>query len=139
MPKQDDLYTYRAQVLTVHDGDTIDALLDLGMDTSRRIKRVRLNGIDCPELATVTPDGRHLGVEARDYLLSLLARGQVLMRTHRGHEYEKYGGLLADVYVVLPDGSELHVNAAMLAAGHGCAYHGERKSLDQHTGLPKED
>lgn len=135
MPKADELYTYRAEVLTVHDGDTVDALLDLGVDTKRHIKRVRLNGLDCPELHTVTPDGRQLGVEAREYLVALLARGPVLMRTHKGHEYEKFGGLLADVYVVLPDGSELHANQAMLDAGHGVGYHGERKVLDQHTGL----
>ena len=45
------MYTYEAKVLKVVDGDTIDALIDLGFDMHKSI-RVRLVGINSPESRT---------------------------------------------------------------------------------------
>ena len=41
------MYTYNATVTKVVDGDTIDALVDLGFDTWKQV-RIRLNGINTP-------------------------------------------------------------------------------------------
>ncbi len=43
------LYYYRAKVLRVIDGDTMDVDLDLGFDVVLAKQRVRLYGIDTPE------------------------------------------------------------------------------------------
>ena len=45
------MYEYRAEVLRVVDGDTVDVLIDCGFSTFRK-ERVRLFGIDAPESRT---------------------------------------------------------------------------------------
>ena len=44
-------FEYNAKVLRVVDGDTVDALVDLGFSVHRKI-RVRLYGINTPESRT---------------------------------------------------------------------------------------
>ena len=43
------LYHYRAELVRVIDGDTIDVDLDLGFDRIRARQRLRLLGVDTPE------------------------------------------------------------------------------------------
>ena len=45
------MYTYKAKLDRVVDGDTVDAYIDLGFDISVH-KRIRLAGIDSPESRT---------------------------------------------------------------------------------------
>ena len=41
------MYTYNAKVIKVVDGDTLDALVDLGFDTWKQV-RIRMMGINTP-------------------------------------------------------------------------------------------
>jgi micrococcal nuclease len=43
------IYIYKAELIRVVDGDTVDLVIDLGFDTSRH-ERFRLYGIDAPEI-----------------------------------------------------------------------------------------
>lgn len=68
------MYTYRAKLIRVIDGDTIDAIIDLGFDVWVK-KRIRLNGIDAPETRTKKLNRKGARVESkslsqRDYGLS---------------------------------------------------------------------
>ena len=45
------MYTYNAKVERVVDGDTVDALVDLGFDTWKKV-RIRFYGIDAYESRT---------------------------------------------------------------------------------------
>ena len=45
------MYTYEAKVVRVVDGDTIDALIDLGFNVHKKI-RIRMVGINTPESRT---------------------------------------------------------------------------------------
>ncbi len=45
------MYTYKAKLLRVVDGDTCDAQIDLGFDVSVK-KRIRFAGINAPESRT---------------------------------------------------------------------------------------
>ena len=47
----DKLYHYNAEVTRVVDGDTVDALVDLGFNTYSK-QRIRLYGINTPEIRT---------------------------------------------------------------------------------------
>lgn len=89
-------YTYRAAVLKVVDGDTLDVDLDLGMRIHFHV-RLRVAHIDTPE--TSTPEGK----QVRDYVRELLPVGTVV--TVSTEKPDKYGRALADV--LLPDGREL--------------------------------
>jgi micrococcal nuclease len=59
------LWHYWAVVTSVYDGDTVTADIDLGMGIWARKQKLRLYGIDTPELRG---DERAEGLKARDWL-----------------------------------------------------------------------
>ena len=82
-------YTYVAQVLNVIDGDTVWLDIDCGFRVWTR-QKVRLRGIDTPELKT--PEG----VRARDFVVDALeGLPLVVVTTTRP---DKYGRYLADLF-----------------------------------------
>lgn len=87
---KDQLYTYKAQVERVVDGDTIIVLIDLGFKVEER-HYLRLRGIDCPEL--VTEEGKR----AKRFVEKQLAKvSEVILTSTRS---DKYGRYLADVWL----------------------------------------
>jgi len=103
------MHEYRAEIVRVVDGDTIDARLDLGFYMSAEL-RLRLAGIDAPE--TRGPE-REAGKAATAALVAKLAEdpGPCIVRTSKTG---KYGRWLADIFS--PSG--LHLNNWLLEAGH---------------------
>ncbi len=84
------LYTYSAFVKRVIDGDTLIVRVDLGFRTHVTY-RVRLRGIDAPEVNTV------LGRKAKLFVQFLVDRNPwVVVKTY---QLEKYGRCLVDVFV----------------------------------------
>lgn len=107
------MFEYRARILRVIDGDTVEAEIDLGFRVSLRAT-LRLAGIDTPELRGPT---REAGRAATDYLELLLSKlagpeRQVTVRTQKDRT-GKYGRYLADLVV---GGRSL--NEALVLAGH---------------------
>ncbi|NTV30001.1 MAG: hypothetical protein HGA80_07985 [Candidatus Omnitrophica bacterium] len=109
-------YTYAGVVGRVVDGDTLTVFLKLGFGVVVE-ERLRLRGIDAPEMSTAA------GVAAKAFLSALLTAGSgVVVRTH---QTDIYGRFVADV-LFLPDGGTpqetlsrgVYVNAEILAAGH---------------------
>lgn len=108
-------YRYLAEVIAVHDADTITVRIDLGCHVART-EHLRLLGLNAPELATPA------GQAARDWLAHRLPpTTPVLVETVKDRT-EKYGRLLATVTDAAGD-----VNAALLAAGHAVPYDGGRR------------
>ena len=111
---------YGAEVLRVLDGDTFEARVRVwpGIDITTR---VRLRGIDAPEMRARCPQERTKAEAARDALAAMLAQGDV--RVSRVG-LDKYGGRIdADAATrQTPD-----VSAAMLAKGLARPYGGGRR------------
>ena len=111
---------YVAQVLRVLDGDTFEARVRVwpGFDVTTR---VRLRGIDAPEMSARCGEERLKAEAARDALKAILDQGGVgITRV----TLDKYGGrVLADASTYgTPD-----VSAAMLDAGLARRYAGARR------------
>ena len=89
-------FVYRLKALAkVVDGDTLDLDLDLGFSLTLR-QRVRLQGIDAPELRSKDPAEKAKGQESQAFVSQWFTRsGAVLVRTTKE---EKYGRMLADCY-----------------------------------------
>lgn len=113
------MYTYDATLIRVVDGDTIDLLIDLGLDEQRKI-RIRLEGLNCPE------HNEPGGPEATAFTTEWFAKNgpQVIVKT-RKDETEKYGRYLADVFAV--GGSSL--NLELVKSGHAVAYFGGMRAV----------
>ena len=95
----------------VVDGDTVR--LDVGRG---RTEAVRLIGIDAPE--THGPDGpAHHGPESAAYLTKRLAGQTVVVRLQETASRDKYGRLLAYLYL----GDREDVNLTLVRTGHAYA------------------
>jgi micrococcal nuclease len=119
------IYIYKAELIRVVDGDTVDLIIDLGFDTSRK-ERFRLYGIDAPELRTAA------GKAAKAWLMSVLQPlGSIYVQTIQlstKAKRDKYGRFLAVLYSELGDidanrpmktpVSPASINAKMIVAGH---------------------
>jgi endonuclease YncB( thermonuclease family) len=98
------------QVIKVYDGDTFTLAGHLPYDGSPLYRfSVRLNGIDCAEIKSKTEEEKGSALKARDQLSALILGKTVMLKNVKN---EKYGRLLADVYV-----GDLHVNQYMLDNG----------------------
>lgn len=123
-----DLYRYRALLLpwTVrglttwagtgtawHDGDTFNALVDLGLH-GLSLTHVRCAGYNAPELSSPT---RQAGAHARDYASNLVDTGSIVyldsLDFEATWEEDSFGRMLAAV--TLDDGRDLA--ALMIEAG----------------------
>ena len=85
-------YTYRATVLRIIDADTLHLKVDAGFYISLEI-RVRLSGIDAPELST--PEGKR----ARDYVKSVAPPGSDVVIETAKDPTDKYGRWLARLFI----------------------------------------
>lgn len=106
-----------AEVKAVIDGDTIAvrARIWIGQNVDTR---VRLAGVDTPELRGACAAERDLAIAARDFVADAIADGGVTLWDIR---YDKYGGrVLARVETA--GGADLA--ALLIAAGLGRAYDG---------------
>lgn len=99
------LWTYRARVTRVVDGDTIDVIIDRGFGDYLRT-RVRLLGIDTPELRPrrKPPEERQrereAAIRAKEWVEEQILDKEVILRTYKAG---KYGRWLAIVWLPLPD------------------------------------
>jgi micrococcal nuclease len=110
------MYEYKASIIDVHDGDTVHAIIDLGMDI-HVATTLRLYGINAPELPTAK------GWSARSWLIDRLADHEVItVRTYKDKK-EKYGRYLATLY----DDQGKNVNDEMVMAGHAAPYFGGKR------------
>ena len=107
-------------VVKVYDGDTITIANRLPYAESPLYRfQVRLAGIDCPEIRGGSTEEKSMAIEARNHLQGLVFSKWVDVRNG---QTEKYGRLLADVYL-----GSLHINQWMLDQGLAIPYHGGTK------------
>jgi endonuclease YncB( thermonuclease family) len=112
---------HRAEVLRVIDGDTFEARVHLWPGLSITT-RVRLRGIDTPEMRGRCMDERVRAEQARDALRGILDQGEVAIARVT---LDKYGGrVLADASTF----ATADVAAAMLEIGHARRYEARRAS-----------
>lgn len=112
------LYEYRATVIKVVDGDTIDVRADLGFDVHVSM-RLRLAGIDAPERNT------EAGKMAALWLSDRLPAGmEIIIRTQKDRR-EKFGRYLAEV---MTGAGEVTLNEMMVANGLAKPYGGGKRA-----------
>jgi endonuclease YncB( thermonuclease family) len=108
-------------VIRTIDGDTFEARVHLspGLDLTTR---VRLRGIDAPELKASCPGELQMAESATGALRALLGEGEVTISNIGPDKYS--GRVDADVATK----STRNVSTAMLAAGHARSYNGGHRS-----------
>ena len=95
------MYQYQAELAKVIDGDTYEVDIDLGLGVWVRGERVRLYGINTPEVYGVKRDSDEYqaGKVASDFVKSLVKKGDLAIIETLKDEKEKYGRYLAVLYI----------------------------------------
>ena len=91
------MYEYQAFVRDVYDGDTVTVDMDLGFDHLIRSMKLRLYGINTPELRGGTDEEKSKARKARDYLRLLVLHDNIIVKTIRD-KTGKYGRYLAVLF-----------------------------------------
>tara|TARA_R100001443_G_scaffold102479_1_gene110663 strand:+ start:912 stop:1283 length:372 start_codon:yes stop_codon:yes gene_type:complete len=122
------MYTYKAKLLRVVDGDTCDAQIDLGFDVSIK-KRIRFAGINAPESRTRDLKEKARGLAAKDRVKAILAENPSF--TLESTEIGKYGRVLGKIHIDVLDGVEgltqICLNEQLIKEGHAVEYWGGKR------------
>ena len=116
------MYKYNAKLDRVVDGDTVDALVDLGFDTWKKV-RIRMMGMNAPESRTRDLEEKARGLAAKDRLAEILElenEGKFILQSHG---VGKYGRCLGTLWV----DETVDVNKTLISEGHAVEYHGGKR------------
>ena len=114
------MYEYRVKSIDrIIDGDTVDVTIDLGFSLYFK-ERVRVAGVDTPEVRTRNLREKQLGFDASEFVEDWFAEvGELVIRTDKD---DKYGRTLGYFY----RGEEC-LNDRIVEEGWGWAYGGGTK------------
>ena len=125
------MYEYRATIVKIIDGDTVDVDIDLGFNVVLQDERVRIAGIDTPESRTRDIEEKKFGLAAKARVKELLGKTCVLKTqiNKNGEDMKgKFGRILGDfnVYDSTTDSWKL-LTSILISEGHAVPYHGQNK------------
>tara|TARA_R100001129_G_scaffold158312_1_gene121968 strand:- start:393 stop:785 length:393 start_codon:yes stop_codon:yes gene_type:complete len=123
-------YIYRGKLDRVVDGDTIDALIDVGFDIWVK-KRIRYKGLDAWESRTRNLEEKKKGLAAKERNKELLEKVSSKPGYFRIKSYGvgKYGRVLGEIFIEDIDGNQYNVNQKLIEEGHAYVYEGGKKKL----------
>ena len=109
------MYTYKAKITNVVDGDTVDAEIDLGFGIKMN-ERIRLYGIDTPEIRTRDLNEKARGIAAKDFLKKTLQsyNNNIVIKTHF-NKRGKFGRILGELY---SQDMTSNINKLLVTEGH---------------------
>ena len=113
------MYTYKLDITSIYDGDTLNGVVDLGFNIRMDIK-VRLARINTPEIRTKDLDEKARGYAARDFLRELVKNhlekgGHFLVQTTKKG---KYGRWVAELLYDINWHSPKNINDMLVEEGH---------------------
>jgi len=123
--KEINKYEYVAKLDRVVDGDTADAMIDLGFNTWVK-KRIRFKGVDTWECRTRDLDEKKKGLAAKAFTKNLLENSDDGKFALRSHGVGKYGRVLGELFV---KGETKSINDLLLENGHAYEYEGGKKKV----------
>ena len=126
------MYVYKAKLDRIIDGDTVDAVIDLGFDVSVH-KRIRLAGIDTPESRTRDLEEKERGLASKARLEEMLEGGEFILESK---EVGKYGRVLGTLFIeketddnltAEPQIMKVNINETLVREGYAVEYWGGKK------------
>ena len=133
------MYEYRAELIKVVDGDTVDVDIDLGFGVWLKNERVRIMGIDTPESRTSDKVEKLFGLAAKNRVKKMLEKN-VVLKTFAAKDGEdmkgKFGRILGDFYI---ESEGKLLTEVMIEEGHAVPYHGQSKDDIQEQHLANRE
>lgn len=104
------MYEYKAKVVNVVDGDTVDLVVDIGFYLTTKI-RARLIGINTPEMRG---EEKYLALLAKGYVFSRLMDQEVVIKTTKA---DSFGRWLVTIFI-----GEENFNQTLIVEGYAKSY-----------------
>ena len=125
-----DKYIYRAKLDRVVDGDTIDAMIDVGFNIWVK-KRIRYMGVDAWESRTRDLEEKKMGLAAKARNKELLEKVSAKSGYFRlkSHGVGKYGRVLGEIFIQDIEGKQYNINEQLKIEGHAYEYFGGKKKV----------
>ena len=120
-----EMFFYRARVVDVIDGDTLDLMIDLGFNVHHSI-RVRLDGVNTPESRTKDLREKELGLKAKAFSSDWTTRHCVVFVQTVKDKKEKFGRILARIYS--DENKTACLNDDLIDSGNARTYNGEKRN-----------
>ena len=113
------MYTYKAKLVRVINGDTLDIEIDLGFDLSIK-QRLKLYGVDTPDSRSTDLEIRQKGLDVKQRVIEVLTKEFTVttILNKRG----KYGRILGKVYIVDDNDNKVCINELLVDEGHAIRY-----------------
>ena len=125
MGKQVKKHGYSCKLVRVVDGDTADAMIDLGFNVWVK-NRIRFMGVDAWESRTRNKEEKVKGLAAKAYVKDLLENSDDGKFSIISHGTGKYGRVLGELFV---KGHDKSVNVLLKENGHAYEYDGGKKKV----------
>ena len=125
MGKEVKKHGYSCKLVRVVDGDTCDAMIDLGFNVWVK-NRIRFMGVDAWESRTRNKEEKVKGLAAKAYTKDLLENSDEGKFVLKSYGVGKYGRVLAELFV---KGHEQSVNQLLIENGHAYEYEGGKKKV----------
>ena len=117
------LFNYQCKLLRVVDGDTCDAMVDLGFNVHVKT-RIRFHGVDTWECRTRDKAEKKKGLAAKEFTKDFLEKtGSFVLKSHG---VGKYGRCLGSIF---NEDYSLCLNEELKKHGHAYEYHGGKKKI----------
>jgi micrococcal nuclease len=114
-----ELYNYNCKLIRVVDGDTVEAMIDMGFDTWTQ-RFIDLEDFDAAEIRTTNPEEKEFGIAAKAELEKLMTP----TFTIKSEKYTAFGR--SSAIVINADG--VNVNEEMKSRGYGLRIVDETKT-----------
>lgn len=124
------MYEYYGKVVSVYDADTMTIDIDLGFNITIR-EKVRVYGIDTPELRTRNKEEKKLGYKARDLVRDKVLGKKVGLKAYKPGKFGRY---LVDVYY-----DDINLAEELIDAKLALPYFGEKKDAEAMKKLIEEN
>ena len=114
------MYTYKAKVIRVVDGDTLDLEIDLGFKITLH-ERIRLSGVNTPETRTRDKKEKEAGLKAKQYVCDMVSGKSIEIETAK---QGKFGRYLATIYYGT---KKINLNKELIKKGYAREYFGGKR------------
>ena len=118
-------YCYVAEVVDVYDGDTCTCIVDLGFKTFIKVK-IRLSGIDTPEIRTKDLIEKKKGYESKSWLSDKILGKKVLLHTNKKGKFGRWLGSIWSIDEEITN-KENSYNIKMINEGYAKPYDGGKR------------
>ena len=118
-------YYYHAKIVKVYDGDTCTCEIDLGFNITRKVK-IRLVGINTPEIRTRDLEEKEAGYISRDWLAERILNKKVLLHTAKQGKFGRWLGTIWTLEQESPN-FENSYNKEMISEGLAKEYWGGKR------------